>query len=414
MASPAAALAVHETENVPVRRHWLLAATAAAVLEVGAQVNAVDQEGSMAMHNGAARGDVDMILYLVSKGADRKAVNREGKTTADMANGPVQRIQPLHDDDTLNAAAFKALICGRHAEQVGGLKARAGSSRMTRTIVNLSVVAVLTGLLACSQQPGSRGKVPDGWPEAAAAAYREIDASNPTAAVGVFEKYAASDPDFYPAHKGLGDAHAALADKAPSSERSRHLESAATAYRRGFEIELASKPQHPPSVGKLLGVLDRENLNRPAEQEAITREVLTHYPADSITHLQLVDSLLKGGKFDAIDGAVRAATLAVQDPKGWTLELAGVLNLHVLNDSMAGPGNRRLSPADARTILTSSIAAVDEALKTAPDSADLLQQKSGTLLVLARIEQDPRRVEAIRKDAADLQRKAEALKAGSR
>jgi hypothetical protein len=36
-----------------------------------------------------------MILYLVSKGADVKVVNREGKTTADMANGPVQRIQPF-------------------------------------------------------------------------------------------------------------------------------------------------------------------------------------------------------------------------------------------------------------------------------------------------------------------------------
>jgi hypothetical protein len=35
-----------------------------------------------------------MILYLVSKGADVKAVNREGQTTADMANGPVQRTQP--------------------------------------------------------------------------------------------------------------------------------------------------------------------------------------------------------------------------------------------------------------------------------------------------------------------------------
>ena len=44
--------------------------------------------------NAAARGDVEMILYLVAKGADPKAVNREGKTTADMANGPVQRIQP--------------------------------------------------------------------------------------------------------------------------------------------------------------------------------------------------------------------------------------------------------------------------------------------------------------------------------
>ena len=35
-----------------------------------------------------------MIRYLVSKGADVKAVNREGQTTVDMANGPVQRTQP--------------------------------------------------------------------------------------------------------------------------------------------------------------------------------------------------------------------------------------------------------------------------------------------------------------------------------
>ena len=38
-----------------------------------------------------------MIQYLVSKGANVKAVTREGKTTADMANGPVQRISPFPD-----------------------------------------------------------------------------------------------------------------------------------------------------------------------------------------------------------------------------------------------------------------------------------------------------------------------------
>jgi ankyrin repeat protein len=42
----------------------------------------------------ASRGDNEMILYLVSKGADLKAVNREGQNVADMANGPVQRTQP--------------------------------------------------------------------------------------------------------------------------------------------------------------------------------------------------------------------------------------------------------------------------------------------------------------------------------
>jgi hypothetical protein len=38
-----------------------------------------------------------MIKYLVSKGADVTAVARTGQTTADMANGPVQRISPYLD-----------------------------------------------------------------------------------------------------------------------------------------------------------------------------------------------------------------------------------------------------------------------------------------------------------------------------
>jgi ankyrin repeat protein len=65
------------------------------VEEVGADVNARDHEGNTALHHAAARGDNEMILYLVSKGADVKAVNRAGETTVDMANGPVQRIQPF-------------------------------------------------------------------------------------------------------------------------------------------------------------------------------------------------------------------------------------------------------------------------------------------------------------------------------
>ena len=72
----------------------MLAAVKYLVEDLHADVNAADHEGNTALHNAAARGDVEMIQYLVSKGADVKAVNREGKTTADMANGPVQRIQP--------------------------------------------------------------------------------------------------------------------------------------------------------------------------------------------------------------------------------------------------------------------------------------------------------------------------------
>jgi ankyrin repeat protein len=72
----------------------MMAAVKYLVEELHADVNASDHEGNTALHNAASRGDVEMIKYLVSKGANVMAVNREGRTTADMANGPVQRIQP--------------------------------------------------------------------------------------------------------------------------------------------------------------------------------------------------------------------------------------------------------------------------------------------------------------------------------
>ena len=72
----------------------MLAAVKYLVEELGADVNAGDHEGNTALHHAAARGDNEMILYLVSKGANVMAVDREGRTTVDMANGAVQRVQP--------------------------------------------------------------------------------------------------------------------------------------------------------------------------------------------------------------------------------------------------------------------------------------------------------------------------------
>ena len=46
------------------------------VEELHADVNARDMNGYTPLHHAAARGDNEMILYLVSKGADVKAVAR--------------------------------------------------------------------------------------------------------------------------------------------------------------------------------------------------------------------------------------------------------------------------------------------------------------------------------------------------
>ncbi len=65
------------------------------VEELKLDVNAHDHNGYNALHHAAARGDNKLIEYLVSKGADVMAVSRKGQTTADMANGPTQRIPPF-------------------------------------------------------------------------------------------------------------------------------------------------------------------------------------------------------------------------------------------------------------------------------------------------------------------------------
>jgi uncharacterized protein len=68
------------------------------VEELHADVNAVDTNprvGYSVVHNAASRGDNEMILYLVSKGARVDIVSKQGQTTVDLANGPRQRIQPF-------------------------------------------------------------------------------------------------------------------------------------------------------------------------------------------------------------------------------------------------------------------------------------------------------------------------------
>jgi ankyrin repeat protein len=73
----------------------MLAAVKYLVEEIGADVNALDYEGNTVVHHAASRGDLEMIQYLVAKGADVTRVNRAGQSTVDLANGPVQRVQPF-------------------------------------------------------------------------------------------------------------------------------------------------------------------------------------------------------------------------------------------------------------------------------------------------------------------------------
>ena len=67
------------------------------VEELDADVNVRDHLGYTPLHNAAARGDTELVLYLLEQGADVSAVNRFGQTTADMANGPFWGVAPYPD-----------------------------------------------------------------------------------------------------------------------------------------------------------------------------------------------------------------------------------------------------------------------------------------------------------------------------
>lgn len=84
----------HAHRHVP--DNWLKAVRFL-VEECGADVNLRDANGYTPLHHAAARGDTEVINYLVKHGSDVMAVSRKGQTTADMANGPTQRVFPFPD-----------------------------------------------------------------------------------------------------------------------------------------------------------------------------------------------------------------------------------------------------------------------------------------------------------------------------
>jgi ankyrin repeat protein len=77
-------LGAFSVRNVPDQ---FLPAVKYLVEEQGADVNLADSWGYRPLHYAASRGDNELIEYLVSKGADVKAITRLGQSTADMARG---------------------------------------------------------------------------------------------------------------------------------------------------------------------------------------------------------------------------------------------------------------------------------------------------------------------------------------
>jgi len=60
------------------------------LMEIGADVNAVDTNGYTALHGAAALGNNEMVEFLVARGAAVNAISGAGNSPADMAFGPLR------------------------------------------------------------------------------------------------------------------------------------------------------------------------------------------------------------------------------------------------------------------------------------------------------------------------------------
>ena len=67
------------------------------LMEIGADVNAVDTNGYTALHGAAARGNDEMVEFLLALGARVDAINAAGNSPADMAFGPSRFFIPKPD-----------------------------------------------------------------------------------------------------------------------------------------------------------------------------------------------------------------------------------------------------------------------------------------------------------------------------
>jgi ankyrin repeat protein len=76
----------HYSMNLP--DSWMAAVKYC--MQLGANVNAVDDKGYTALHGAAYIGNEEMIRFLMDHGADIKAVAKDKNTVADMANGPTR------------------------------------------------------------------------------------------------------------------------------------------------------------------------------------------------------------------------------------------------------------------------------------------------------------------------------------
>jgi tetratricopeptide (TPR) repeat protein len=235
-------------------------------------------------------------------------------------------------------------------------------------------------------------QTPAGWNETSDKALTLILQGKPAEAVTLYERVLKASPDFGDGHIALAEAHAAVAEtltKAPqAAARRRHLETAATHYRRGIELGAA---RSLVALKDLVDIYRKDGLNQPAEAEKVARQLVAARPTSVVWHNTLAEILIENRRYaDAV--AVLHQAVAAVDPDDRVTLGATMVNTLITTPEIAGP--------QARTLAEDGLAIFDQALKQRPADRDLYMFRSGALKMLAeRVVTNPAKQKALLAEA---------------
>lgn len=205
--------------------------------------------------------------------------------------------------------------------------------------------------------------------------------------------------DDVPALMALAQQHTSAAEAitdgsaASVAARRKHLEIAATNYRRA--VEVGESMEAVTALVGLIRVLDASHLNRPADVTPVARAAIKKYPDNAGLVLGLLQAVLPTPEA-ALDAArIRAAREALPA----TPQAQHALAFHLL-DLERRVGKGTLTRDSSRQLLGDAVAAVDAVLKARPNDYEAMMLKVMVLTAqVERVEQDPARIKALKAEA---------------
>jgi hypothetical protein len=221
--------------------------------------------------------------------------------------------------------------------------------------------------------------------------------------VSVYERFLAKHKDYVPAMMAIARYYNieadAITDRAATSvaTRTRHLETAATHYRRAVEVATNQGDMVTALVG-LLRVLDPTNLNRMAEATPVARAAVKKHPDNAGLVVGLLQTVLPTPEAALDPTRLRAA----RDAMPSTPQAQHALAFHLVDLE------RRLTSASpnresSRKLLGEAVTATDAALKVRPADYEVMMYKALILKAQSeRVEQDPARKKALVAEADKL------------